>query len=345
MKMRFVVLLLAACGCFHRATASPSHERSSDPFRAHRIGILAVAFNDEVSLARGLPRREALHAALREQGYREGEDIVFVERIEVEYGTDPERVRRAVDSLTKGARELVAGGVELIIASGSTEALIAQRTAPSIPIVFWSADPVAEGVVASLERPGGSATGVVPRPDARGELLRLLDALAPGDGPIAYLFNSTYPAGVGTLEQTRRAAFSLGMQLEVEEVRDASALEAAFATFKTRGARALLVGNHGLFRRESGRIVELSIRYRLPLLSPYPEARDAGALVSCVPDFVFWSRRAAVFVDLILKGAQPAVLAVEQSVPHSCTLNLVTAAALQMGIPEAVLRRMDRVIR
>lgn len=286
-----------------------------------------------------------MRIALREQGYREGEDLVFVERIEVEYGTEPERVRRALDSLAKGARELVAGGVELIIASGSTEALIAQRTAPSIPIVFWSADPIVEGVIASLERPGGNATGVVPKADARAQLLRVLDALAPGKGPIAYLFNSTYPAGVGTLEQTRRAASSLGMHLVVEEVRDASTLESAFITFKTRGARALLVGNHGLFRRESSRIVELSIRHRLPLLSPYPEARAAGALVSCVPDFVFWSQRAAVYVDLILKGAQPAVLPVEQSVPHSCTLNLATAAALQLEIPDAMLRRMDRVIR
>ena len=107
----------------------------------------------------------------------------------------------------------------------------------------------------------------------------------------------------------------------------------------------MVVGNHGLFRREARRIAELSIHHKLPMLSPYPEARDAGALVAAVPDFVFWSRRAAVYIDRIFKGAKPAELPVEQSVPSLDIVNLRTAAALGVRIPDAVLRRAERVVR
>ena len=129
------------------------------------------------------------------------------------------------------------------------------------------------------------------------------------------------------------------------EVNDIAGLGAAFARFEADGARAVLVGNHGLFRRESFRLVELSMQRRIPLVSPYPEARDAGALVSFVPDFEFWSRRAAVYVDRILAGANAGELPVEQSIPSRYTLNLTTAARLGIKAPEHVIGRMDRVIR
>lgn len=308
----------------------------------HRIGVLTAGANADVTLARGSSRFEMLHAALEELGYGEGDNIAFT--IRVARGRTPD-ARPDGDALEGAARDLVTEGAELIVAGGSTEALAARHVSQTIPIVFWSVEPVAEGLVESLEHPGGNATGVVPGAETFAESLRMLDAVAAGAGPIGLLYNPTYLPGVGVLRRYRRAADSLGLRLVVTEAQDSAAIGAAFDSLAVAGARAVLVGNHGLFLLQARTIVALAARHQLPLLSPYPEARDAGALISAVPDFVFWSRRAAGYVDRILRGASPAGVPVEQSVPWVYTVNLRTAAALGVSIPEWVLRKASRVVR
>ena len=193
MRRGFAILVIVAIQACRAAPARPS--AATVP---HRVGILAVGFNAEVSLAAGAPRREALLAALRERGLREGENLSFVERLDD--GSHPAQV---MDILAKAARELVEQRVELIIAAGSTEALVAERTTTTIPIVFWSAEPIAEGLVTNLEHPGGNATGIIPRADTYTTRLEVINALLPGAGPIGFLYNPTYRPGVGTLELTR----------------------------------------------------------------------------------------------------------------------------------------------
>jgi putative ABC transport system substrate-binding protein len=328
-------VVLASAVLFSWRTAGGTAEAPS-----HRLGILGVGFNAEVSLARGTPRREALGKALGALGLHEGKNFSFVERID-----DGSRPDELMDALTKGARELVAAGVELIVAGGSTEALAAERTTSTIPIVFWSGEPIAEGLVTNLDHPGGNATGIVPAADVHARKLELLDQLVPGSAPVGYLFNASYLPGVGVLQATQQAAASLGMRLEVFEASDSAALDVAFARFAAKRVRAVVVGNHGLFRRESRRLVRLSTQHRIPLISPYPEARDAGALLSYVPDFRFWSRRAAEYIARILAGAKAGDLPVEQSVPSVFTVNLTNAAALGIQVPEPTIRLLDRVIR
>ena len=308
----------------------------------HRIGVLSTGANADVTLAPGSSRMEALRTSLQELGYREGENIAYTPRI---IAAQTSRAVSDTVSLLRAAQELVTSGVELIVAGGSTEALTAERTTSTIPIVFWSAEPVAEGLVKSLERPGANATGITRSRETSREQLQVLNAIAPGGGPIGFLFNPTYAPGVGVLGLMRRAADSLGIRLEVVEASDSVGLERAFDTFSARGVRAIMVGNHPLFRRASRSIAELSIRHRLPVLSPYPEARDAGIVISAVPDFRFWSRRAAVYVDRILRGASPADLPVEQTVPARYTVNLRSAAAIGITVPDWVLRFASTVVR
>ena len=224
---------------------------------------------------------------------------------------------------------------------GSTEALVAEHATSRIPIVIWSGEPIAEGLVSSLERPGRNATGIVPAKSAEAERLEMLNLVAPGSAPIGVLYNSTYVPGAGVLRRARSAADSLGIQLNVVEAQSLPQMDSAFATFKRAGVRAVLINNHGLFRTGAARLAGLSLTYKLPMLSPYPEARDAGTLIASVPDFVFWSRRAARYIDRILRGANPAELPVEESVPQHFTINLKTAAKLNIAIPEEVMHRVE----
>ena len=281
-----------------------------------RIGVLSAGFNAEVTLAPGSPRGDTLRTALTSLGYREGRDVVFITRI----------ATGGVDSLEKAARELVSDSVDLIVVGGSTEALTAEHATSRIPIVFWSAEPVAEGLVDKLERPGRNATGIIPMRDGAVQRLQILNQIAAGSAPIGVLFNPTYLPGVGVMQQTQQAADSLGVRLLVMNARTIPQIDSAFTEFKRAGVRAVLVTNHGFFRVNAAYLSQQSLRYQLPMLSPYPEARDAGTLIASVPDFVFWSRRVAVYIDRILRGEQPSTMPVEQSVPPHFTINSKTAA-------------------
>lgn len=175
------------------------------------------------------------------------------------------------------------------------------------------------------------------------ERLEMLSLVAPGSGPIAVLYNPTYLPGVGVLRRAQSAADSLGIQLNVVEAQSVPQMDSAFAVFKRNGVPAVLINNHGLFRINAAHLAALSLSYKLPVSSPYPEARDAGTLLSSVPDFVFWSRRAARYIDRILRGANPAQLAVEESVPQHFTVNLKTAAALGIAVSEEAMVRAHTI--
>ncbi|MGQ0812886.1 MAG: ABC transporter substrate-binding protein [Gemmatimonadota bacterium] len=311
-----------------------------------RIGLLYASLTGESSLTRGSPRFQTFCTALNELGYFEAEQIIFEARTpETRRDGALRPVLEVEDDLRRLTRELVDARVNLIVAGGSTEALMAQQAAPAIPIVFWSQEPLAEGLIDSYERPGRNATGITVRREAARENLELASQLGRGNGPIGILINPGYLPGVGVLRQTREAAAELGVPLEVVEVHGPVALEGAFAKLASNHVRAVVVMNHGMFRQPAQRLAELQVRHRLPVLSPYRETAEAGVLVSWMPDFRYWSRRAAVMVDRVLKGARPGDIPVEQSVPYLYTVNLKTARTLGITVPETLLRSAANVIR
>ena len=242
------------------------------------------------------------------------------------------------------ASELVAAGSEVIVTSGDAAGVAARDAGPTTPVVLASsANPVAAGLVQSLARPGGSVTGLTAsRGDTAGKRLQLLKELVPGLRHVAVLSNpdSNRPE----MMALRSDAPSLGVALEVFDFRRVADLE-LIAGFPQRASiGALLVLSDPLVFTHRIAINDFALRQRLPTMQGLREYTQDGGLMSYGPDFVVMFRRAADFVDKILKGAKPADLPVEQPLTYELVINLKTAKALGLTIPPAILLRADEVI-
>jgi putative ABC transport system substrate-binding protein len=245
------------------------------------------------------------------------------------------------------AADMVRRGVDVIVAPATQNVQAAKQATGTIPIVMaGSGDPVRDGLVASLARPGGNVTGLAMLgTEVTAKQLELLRDIAPGMSRVGVLGNPTNQAYPRWLEGVKTAVRSLGAQLQIVEVRAPDDLERAFETMTRKRAGALFVFADGMLILHRTRVVELAARHRLPAMYAVREFVDAGGLVVYGPSMRDSFRRAATYVDRILKGARPADLPVEQPTTFELIVNLKAARALGLTIPPPVLTRADEVLQ
>jgi putative ABC transport system substrate-binding protein len=279
---------------------------------------------------------EAFRQGLRELGYVEGQNI------SVEYRWADFKSDRA----STLAAELVRLNVDVIVSTGGPiPATAAKRATKTIPIVFATGNPVSAGLVASFNRPGGNMTGInVLGPELDVKRLDLLKEAVPGVSRVAVLANAANPVTAGALKDLEGAARALRVKLHVPEVRERQGIDDAFAAMARERAQALLVMTDPMFSVERERIVDLAAKHRLPGIFGWREFAEAGGLLSYDPNLADMYRRLATYVDKILKGAKPGDLPIEQPTKFEFVINLKTAKALGLTIPQPILFRADRVI-
>jgi ABC-type uncharacterized transport system substrate-binding protein len=293
-----------------------------------RVGLLRVGSPPD-------PYVEAFRRGLSEIGYVEGQNIVL------EYRWAEGKPERIPD-LTA---ELVRVRVDIIVTTGVPGGLAAKQATSTIPVIVPAMnDPIRPGLVASLARPGGNVTGLsMINPELSEKRMELLKEASPTISRVAVLRD---PAAIGVEPgPTEAAALALGLRLEVLEVREINHLEAALVAAKKRRADALNFLTSPFFSAQSARIVEIVAKSRLPAIYPQSEFVNSGGLMAYGPSLSDLFRRAATYVDKILKGAKPADLPVEQPTKFELVINLKTAKQIGLTIPPNVLARADKVIR
>ncbi len=296
-----------------------------------RIGFLVPGSPSSFST-----RIDAFRQGLREQGYVEGKNIFIEYRYE----------EGEFDRFPDVAAELVRLKVDLIFAVGTTAAQAARSATRTIPIVATSGDPVGTGLVASLARPGGNITGLsLLSPELSGKRLELLKETVPKISRVAVLLNPTTPATGPQSAETQVAAGSLGVQLQLLETRSPNDLDPAFSAIMRERASALVVTTDPMFLDNRTRIVSLATKNRLPVMYYDRSFVEAGGLMSYEASIDDLFRRAATYVDKILKGAKPADLPVEQPTKFELVINLKAAKQIGLTIPANVLARADKVIK
>ncbi len=324
----------SAVGCIVALTLSllvaPLAAEAQPPGKVYRIGYLGTD---------PPPAHlwDALLDGLRERGYSEGRNLVFERRFS----------EGNAERFPEFAAEMVRLRVDLILVPTTPAALAAKNATQTIPIVILTAiDPVGAGLVASLARPGGNLTGLsVLAPELSGKRLELLKEVVPGMTRVAVLWNAANPANASAWEETQAAARALGLLLHSQEVRGPQDLEGAFALTAKVRPEALLVLPDSLINMYRQQIAEFVTQRHLPSVFSTREWVVAGGLMSYGPSIPDLYRRAATYVDKILKGTKPADLPVEQPMKFELVLNLKTAQALGLTIPPIVLFRADEVIQ
>jgi putative ABC transport system substrate-binding protein len=282
-------------------------------------------------------RLEAFRQGLRELGYEEGRNIAIESRwAEGKYDRYPAL-----------AADLVRLKVDVIVAQGGAVTQAAQQATRTIPIVMSLVlDPVGIGLVASLARPGGNVTGTAfMGPDLVGKQLELLKEMVPKVSRVALLRNPDNPADTAMLRGAEAAARALGVRLQALEARNPQEIDSAFAAMTRERAGALLISPDPLFGTQRRQIAELAAKRRLPAMhGGTPDYAEAGGLMVYSPNILDLHRRAATYVDKILKGGKPADLPVEQPTKFELIINLKAAKALGLTIPQSLLRRADQII-
>lgn len=295
-----------------------------------RIGLLSPATD-----AAGLPNLEALQAGLRELGYVEGQNITIETRWA---GGRTER-------LPQLAAELVRLPVAVLCTAGSQAALAAKEATSRIPIVFANvAFPDQTGLVASYARPGGNVTGVAFIGPEYGKRLELLKEALPALSRVALIYNPDNRGSVLALRETQRWATPLGVKLEPHEFRGPDDFERIFGAIAGKRPDALMTTADPLIHSYRTRVAAFAAKQRLPSMYPGREFVDSGGLMFYGGSIPEMYRRAAVYVDRVLKGARPGDLPVEQPTKFDMVINLRTARALGVTIPPSLLQRADQVI-
>jgi ABC-type uncharacterized transport system substrate-binding protein len=320
-RREFITLLGGA------AVTWPLATRAQQPAKTPRIGFLGLA--PEFS---GV---EALRAGLRDLGYIEGNNIV------IEW-----RWAEKVDQLPELAADLVRINVNAIIAPSSTFVEAARQATTSIPIVFTvHADPVGLGHVASLARPGGNITGLsMLLTELAAKELEMTKEAVPQVTRIGVLWNPTTPSHLRALEAIERAGERLSVELRMVPARNLEDFDGAFSTMARESIDAFLVVASPLFVAQRVPLARLALKHRLPGMFSFKENVEAGGLMSYGADRNDLSRRAALYIDKILRGAKPADLPVEQASKYQLIINLKTAKALGLELPATLLARADEVI-
>jgi ABC-type uncharacterized transport system substrate-binding protein len=314
------------------AAAMPLVARAQQPTSTiRRIGILIP---ESMLAARGL--LEAFRQGLKEMGWVEGQNIAFEYRSADGKG----------DALPKIAAELVQLRLDAILAEGTTAIQAAKNATQSIPIVMaTSNDPVASGLITTLNQPGGNVTGLsLQSSQLAGKRLQLLTEIVPKLARLAVLSNPTNPSHALAVQEIRAAAQSFGVELGVVEASAPDKFDSAFATVAAVRADSLVVLPDAMFFGQHRQIVARTAASHLPALFPEKEAVEAGGLMAYGPSVPASFRRAAAYVDKILRGANPADLPVEQPTKFEFAINLQTAKTLGLVVPQTLLVAADEVI-
>jgi putative ABC transport system substrate-binding protein len=330
--MRKVAVPSILCAVMLLAVAVIAEAQQSK--KVPRIGYLAPVFPCSGSV----PSLEAFRQGLRDLGYVEDRNII----------PECRSAGGKLDRQSDLARELVQLKVDVIVAAGGEPtARAAKQATQTIPIVMTNVgDPVVTGLVASLARPGGNVTGLVTMsPELSGKRLELLREAFPKISRVALFWNSANPEQEPQIKEINVAGQALGIQLQILEVRGANDFDKAFPAIAKERADAILTLPDPLSVSQGKRIADFAAKNRLPAMYPRMEFVDAGGLMAYGPNYNDLFRRAAVFVDKILKGAKPADLPVEQPTKFEFVINLKTAKQIGLTIPPNVLARADRVIK
>jgi putative ABC transport system substrate-binding protein len=315
-------LFLALC---HPAEAQ-------QPVKIPRIGFLSA-----VPLSNMSARVEALRQGLRELGYVEGQNIVIEYRF----------AEGKADQVSHNAAELVRLKVDVMVTAGSTDTRAAKESTSTIPIVMaQDMDPVGSGFVASLARPGGNVTGLSSlTPQITGKQLELLKETVPRLSRVGILWTSIEPGNAQTREETDGAARALGLRIQYFEVQRSDDLEGAFKAATRERFQALVVLRNPVLGPHRTQLVALVAKNRLPAMFPRRDYVESGGLMSYGASDTDLFRRAATYVDKVLKGRKPADLPVEQPMKFEFIINLKAAKQIGLTIPPNVLARADRVIK
>jgi putative tryptophan/tyrosine transport system substrate-binding protein len=324
-RRRFLLTSLAV------AAAAPPAAEAQQVLKVYRIGILEVR-----AVASNATNLTAFRQGLQELGYVEGQNLL------IEYRSADGQPGRFPDL----AKELVRLKVDIIVTRGTPAALAAKNVTATIPIVMASSgDPVGTGLIASVGHPGGNITGLSAfATEIQGKLLQVLREIVPQIARVAFLFNMSNPVAQAQWKEAGPAARSVGLQPLLLDVRAARDLEPALDAALKQRAGAVIVAIDALTQAYQRPIAEALIARRLPAICREREFVDAGGLVMYGVQYADLYRRAAVYVDKILKGASPSDLPVEQPTKLELVINLRTAKALGLTIPPSLLARADQVI-
>jgi putative tryptophan/tyrosine transport system substrate-binding protein len=327
MKEKVFVWLLTTV--LLRTAVSADAQQST---KVSRLGFLGVT-----SATANAARIEAFRQGLRELGYVDGKNI------SIEYRWADGKTERLSDL----AAELMRLKVDAIVTAGPSATRPAKQATSTIPIVMgFDNDPVGNGFVSSLARPGGNITGLsAVFPELSGKRVELLKEVVPSLSRVTTFGTSSQPGTPQTLRETERAAASLGVQLQSIDIRDPKDIDNAFRTARKGRADAILVLSSAVIFSRRTQMAELGVKNRLPMIFPQNEFVEDGGLMSYAPNYADLFRRAAVYVDKILQGSKPGDLPVEQPTKFEFIVNLKTAKQIGLTIPPNVLARADRVIR
>ena len=327
--MKTIVTLLVVMSIFVESALSEAQQ----PTKVPRIGYLTGATPDGQS-----HRIEAFRQGLRELGYVEGKNISIEYRF----------AEGKPDRLPALAAELVRLKVDVIVTSGAPATRSAKEATVTIPIVMTNdTDPVGSGFVASLARPGGNITGLSNlRPEISGKRLELLKEVVPRLSRVAVMGTSTIPGNAQNLKETELAAGALAVKLQYLDVLGPKDIETAFrAASKGRAEAVLALSSGGILLSQRAQLADLAVKSRLPAIYQSRSYVEAGGLMSYGASITDLNRRAATYVDKILKGTKPADLPVEQPTKFELVINLKAAKQIGLTIPPNVLARADKVIK
>ena len=322
-RRRFLLTSLAG------AFAAPLAADAQQAGRVVRIGWLQPTPPSDARVA-------GFRQGLRDLGYIEGKDFV------IEYRWEHERYDRLQDLAT----QLVRLPVDIMVSSNTAALLAIKRATTTIPVVMLGqGDPVGTGLVDSLPHPGGNITGLSNiSPELGGKRVELLKEIVPGLSRVAVLANSANPVITVAVRETEAAARLMGLSVQALDVRAPDELQGAFAAMRRGNAQALVLTADSLHFSLRRRVIDFAAKARLPAAYAYREFVGAGGLIAYGPNFPDLYRRAAVYVDKILKGAKPGDLPIEQPTKFELVINLKTAKALGLRIPPSLLARADQVI-
>jgi putative tryptophan/tyrosine transport system substrate-binding protein len=322
-RRTFIMLFGSAAATWPLA----SHAQPKIP----RIGFMG---NSTAALEANLV--DAFREGLRELGYEEGRNIAIEYRwADGNYDEFPALVA-----------ELIAAKVDAIVTAGTPAALAVKSATTTVPLVMVAVgDPIGTGLVPSLARPGGNLTGLSSiAPDLEGKRLQLLREVTPALSHVAMFINSLNPFHVSSMRQANDAAQAMGIKLQLHDIRKSEDLDDAFAAIRKERPDALLILADRVFLHNRERIVDVANEQRLPNVNAYKELVEVGGLMSYGPSYEDMHKRAAIYVDKILKGAKPADLPIEQPSKFTFIVNLKAAKALGVTVPSQLLGLADQLI-